>query len=216
MVNQTIQILLVEDDDIDAEAIARDTLAFVEVKSETGAEGPGSDFLAALLEREGFNVTRDFVEPCRPNIYATLQGDQPGPTLAFNGHTDTIPIGISTPPGRDGDWITGRGTEDMKGGLVAMVHAASAIRKAGVKLAGNLLLTGVIGHETPIGKKEGPRRLIQQFRRSNHAPRPIDQQRERATATSRDDAHPLLAIARRPLPSVTLRVPREGTRLFTR
>ena len=36
---------------IDAEAIARDTLAFVEVKSETGREGPGSIFLAELLER---------------------------------------------------------------------------------------------------------------------------------------------------------------------
>lgn len=146
---------------IDAEAIARDTLAFVRIASETGAEGPGSDFLAALLEREGFPVTRDYVEPRRPNIYAALNGTNPGPTLAFNGHTDTIPIGRSTPPARDGDWIIGRGTEDMKGGLVAMVHAASAIRKAGIPLSGNLLLTGVIGHETPIGKKEGPRRLIQ-------------------------------------------------------
>jgi acetylornithine deacetylase/succinyl-diaminopimelate desuccinylase-like protein len=45
-----------------------------------------------------------------------------------------------------------------------MVHAASALRKAGVKLAGDLWMTGVIGHETPAGKKEGPRRLIRLLR----------------------------------------------------
>jgi acetylornithine deacetylase/succinyl-diaminopimelate desuccinylase-like protein len=52
----------------------------------------------------------------------------------------------------------------MKGGLVAMVHAASALRKAGVPLSGDLWVTGVIGHEDPNGKKEGPRRLIQHLR----------------------------------------------------
>ena len=45
-----------------------------------------------------------------------------------------------------------------------MVHAASALRKARVKLAGDLWLTGVIGHETPAGKKEGPKRLIRHLR----------------------------------------------------
>jgi len=52
----------------------------------------------------------------------------------------------------------------MKGGLVAMVHAVSALRKAGIRLCGDLWLTGVIGHETPVGKKEGPRRLIRHLR----------------------------------------------------
>jgi acetylornithine deacetylase/succinyl-diaminopimelate desuccinylase-like protein len=146
---------------IDPEAIARDTLEFVQVKSETGAEGPGSIFFADLLRREGFDPALDEVEPGRPNVYAHAGGVRNrGPSLLFNGHVDTIPIGHSDRPVRDGDWIIGRGAEDMKGGLVAMVHAASALRKAGVELDGGLWLTGVIGHETPAGKKEGPRRLI--------------------------------------------------------
>jgi acetylornithine deacetylase/succinyl-diaminopimelate desuccinylase-like protein len=154
---------------IDAEAIARDTLEFVRVKSETGDEGEGSQFLAGLLRREGFEVTLDDVEPGRPNVYTLVQGPARGQTgrsrtLLFNGHTDTIPVGVSAPPARDGDWVIGRGTEDMKGGLVAMVHAAAALKKAGVRLAGDVWLTGVIGHETPKGKKEGPRRLIQHLR----------------------------------------------------
>src|SRR2546428_5213533 len=47
-----------------------------------------------------------------------------------------------------------------------MVHAASALGKAGVCLAGDLWLTGVVGHETPAGKKEGPRRLIRRLKDS--------------------------------------------------
>ena len=152
---------------IEAEAIARDTLEFVRVKSETGAEGGGSRFLAELLQREGFDTRYDEVEAGRPNVYCTIEGTVPtdgSRSLVFNGHTDTIPIGASTPPGRDGDWVIGRGTEDMKGGLVAMVHAAAALRNAGVQLAGTLSMTGVVGHETPIGKKEGPKRLIEHLR----------------------------------------------------
>ena len=85
---------------IDSEAIARDTLAFVQVKSETGAEGPGSLFLADLLRREGFDPTLDEVEPGRPNVYAHVPGvGNRGRSLLFNGHTDTIPIGNSHPPG---------------------------------------------------------------------------------------------------------------------
>ncbi len=149
---------------LDPESIARDTLDFVRVRSETGAEGPGSVFLADLMRRQGLEPVFDEVEPGRPNVVCRIPGTAGGPVLVFNGHTDTIPIGASSPPARDGDWIVGRGTEDMKGGLVAMVHAASALRRAGVRLRGDLYLTGVIGHEAPAGKKEGPRRLIEQLR----------------------------------------------------
>ena len=156
---------------IDPEAIARDTLAFVRVNSETGKEGPGTTFLADLLRREGFDATLEEVEPGRPNVYAHVAGVAGrSQSLLFNGHTDTIPAGDSRPAVRDGDWIVGRGAEDMKGGLVAMVHAAAALRRARIELAGDLWLTGVIGHETPAGKKEGPRRLIRRLQdRTIHA-----------------------------------------------
>ena len=53
-------------DRIDPESIARDTLAFVEVKSETGREGGGTMFLAELLQREGFRASDDRIGPARP------------------------------------------------------------------------------------------------------------------------------------------------------
>jgi acetylornithine deacetylase/succinyl-diaminopimelate desuccinylase-like protein len=150
---------------IDAEAIARDTLDFVNVASETGAEGAGSSFFSRLLEREGFETILDPIETDRPNVYARWPGASGShPPLMFNGHIDTIPIGNSDAPRRDGDWIVGRGSEDMKGGLVSLAHAVSALRKAGVRLRGDVWLTAVIGHETPKGRKEGPLRLIELLR----------------------------------------------------
>ncbi len=155
-------------DYINPEAIGRDTLDFVKVKSETGQEQEGCLFFADLLRREGFEVSLDEVEPERHNVYALMRSRSPQssrrPSLMFNGHIDTIPVGRSAAPAAQGDWVIGRGTEDMKGGLVSMTHAVSALRKAGVELGGDVWITGVIGHEAPAGKKEGPKRLIEHLR----------------------------------------------------
>src|SRR5262245_10705882 len=73
---------------INPEVIARDTVEFLRVKSETGQEGDGSQFLANLLRREGFDVKVDEFTPGRPNVYALIKGTNPkAPTLLFNGHT---------------------------------------------------------------------------------------------------------------------------------
>ncbi|MCY4110695.1 MAG: M20/M25/M40 family metallo-hydrolase, partial [Chloroflexi bacterium] len=148
---------------LDADAIARDTLAFVQVPSETGAEGPGGEHFAALCERAGLEVEVDRFIPDRPNVYARHPGSESGRPLLLNGHVDTIPRGASDPPEMRDGWVVGRGAEEMKGGLVAMVHAAMALRRAGVRLRSDLWLTGVVGHETPVGKKEGPKRLVERI-----------------------------------------------------
>lgn len=160
---------------IDAEVIAQDTLDFIKIPSETGQESEGCRFVVDLLNREGFEPIIDEAAPGRNNVYALVKGaaDARGAdsrALMLNGHIDTIPIGASTPPGREGDWLVGRGAEDMKGGVVAIVHAASALRKAGVSLAGDLWLTAVVGHEEG---KEGTRRLIEHLRSGKMRPEAI-------------------------------------------
>jgi acetylornithine deacetylase/succinyl-diaminopimelate desuccinylase-like protein len=150
---------------LQAEALGLDTLEFVRVPSETGTEQPGSQFFADLLQREGFETEFDPVDSTRSNVYARLPGLDPrAPVFVLNGHTDTIPIGASAPPALADGFVIGRGAEDMKGGLVAMVHAASALRRSRVRLLGDVWLTGVVDHETPRGKKLGPLRLIEHLR----------------------------------------------------
>src|SRR5260370_38707892 len=69
---------------MDAEAIAEDTLAFVKVKSETGQEGPGSDFLANLLRREGIELSLVQIGPPTPHT------DTPSPGLGNCGRLFTV------------------------------------------------------------------------------------------------------------------------------
>ena len=150
-------------DSLDEQQIAEDTLGFINAKSETGDEKKGCDYLINILEREKLDVIVDEFIGERPNIYSLLPGESPkvGKTLMFNGHIDTIPIGKSDPPEIKNNMVIGRGAEDMKGGLIAVVHAISAIKKSNINLSGDLWLSAVVGHETPIGKKEGPKRLIE-------------------------------------------------------
>ncbi|HEU5314967.1 MAG TPA: M20/M25/M40 family metallo-hydrolase [Chloroflexota bacterium] len=149
---------------IDRQALARDCLAYVSVPSETGDETPGAHFLVDMLRSGRWEVELDEAAAGRPNVLTRIPGIVGGRTLLVNGHVDTIPIGKSWPARRDGDWIWGRGAEDMKAGLVAMVHAAQALHRMGIRLRGDLWLSGVVGHETPVGRKEGPLRLIERIK----------------------------------------------------
>jgi len=87
-------------------------------------------------------------------VVGVLQGTGGGRDLILNGHVDVVP------PGDEGSWsfspwagkveggrLLGRGSLDMKGGLVAGLFAAKAIREAGVRLKGRLMIQSVIGEE---------------------------------------------------------------------
>ena len=89
------------------------------------------------------------------NVVATWAGSQGGGrSLILNGHVDVVPpasaaLWASDPfePWRDGDWLYGRGAGDMKAGLVAMTGAVRALRRAGVRLHGDVHLQSVVEEE---------------------------------------------------------------------
>lgn len=62
--------------------------------------------------------------------------------LTFRGHYDVVPATRPSQftPRVEGDALFGRGSSDMKGGLVAMLHAAVALRTIGVPLRGRIEL----------------------------------------------------------------------------
>lgn len=89
------------------------------------------------------------------NVWSVLKGRTSGPTILFNGHIDTVPVGSRKrwhydPFGGEvhSGRIYGRGASDMLGGIVAMIMAVDAIQKTGIKLAGNVILTCVSDEET--------------------------------------------------------------------
>ncbi|HEU4324621.1 MAG TPA: ArgE/DapE family deacylase [Roseiflexaceae bacterium] len=108
--------------------------------------------LAALLAHPRFPGSE--VERTAALAVQGTLGAGDGRRLVFNGHLDVVPAGDesawASPPWRAhvaGGRVYGRGACDMKGGVAALIHAAGAIRRAGVQLRGTLAVQTVIGEE---------------------------------------------------------------------
>jgi len=89
----------------------------------------------------------------RVNVVGLRRGAAERPLVHLNGHFDVVPPGDgwSVDPFagvvRDGR-LYGRGSADMKGGLAAAIYAAEAVRRAGVKLAGSVEISGTVDEES--------------------------------------------------------------------
>ncbi len=106
--------------------------------------------IAAELMSIGLTVDVTEVAPGRPNVVGTLEGRTPGRALMLCGHIDTVGvIGMEKPfdpVERDGR-LYGRGAQDMKGGVAAMVGAARVIVESGGLASGRLVIAAVIDEE---------------------------------------------------------------------
>jgi succinyl-diaminopimelate desuccinylase len=71
-------------------------------------------------------------------------------TLYFHGHYDVVPAQSQAQfqPVRKDHFLFGRGSCDMKGGIVAMLFAIRALKECGVALNGKIALTLVPDEET--------------------------------------------------------------------
>ena len=71
-------------------------------------------------------------------------------TLYFHGHYDVVPAQSAEQfkPLRKEHFLFGRGSCDMKGGIVAMLYAIHALKECGVELHGRIGLTLVPDEET--------------------------------------------------------------------
>lgn len=107
-------------------------------------------YLADRLDAIDLEVTVSEVAPGRFNVIGRLPGRGNGPTLLLNAHTDTVGVeGMDEPftaALRDGK-LYGRGAQDMKGSLAAMLAAVRAVVEAGIDLDGDILFTAVADEE---------------------------------------------------------------------
>jgi acetylornithine deacetylase len=118
-----------------------------------GAPGEAeiAECVADYLRSAGFDTKTDEVEPGRVNAVGVLEGSGGGPTLMLNGHTDTVGIDYMEidpldPIVKEGR-MYGRGTDDMKGGLAAILSAAKAVVDSGEELKGDLVVAAVCDEE---------------------------------------------------------------------
>ena len=118
-----------------------------------GAPGEAeiADCVADYMRGIGLETRIEEVERGRPNIVGVLKGVGGGPALMFNGHLDTVGIDYMEidplDPVVKGGMLYGRGSNDMKGGLAALLSAAKALVDSGVRLKGDLVVAGVCDEE---------------------------------------------------------------------
>jgi acetylornithine deacetylase len=106
-------------------------------------------FIADHMRALGLEVHVQEAAPGRPNVVGVLDTGVPGPTLMFCGHTDTVGVeGMAAPftPVIRGGRLYGRGSQDMKGGLAAMIDAARVVREQG-GARGRLVVAVIIDEE---------------------------------------------------------------------
>jgi len=131
------------------------------IKTVEGNEKSIADRIEKILLKHDIKSEQIEFEPNRNALIATIEGKKPGPTLAFSGHMDVVPVGElnwDTDPfiaeEKEGR-LYGRGSADMKSGLVALLAAALRIKENGGPKKGNLTLVFTPGEEQGgIGAKK--------------------------------------------------------------
>jgi putative selenium metabolism hydrolase len=106
--------------------------------------------LAAEMRAVGFDeVWTDRVG----NVVGRI-GPGSGPRLFYDGHMDTVGVGDSSAWTRDpfgaaveDGILYGRGASDMKGSLASLVYGAKALVDSGIRLAGDLVVVGIVQEE---------------------------------------------------------------------
>ncbi len=157
---------------IDREELARLAMDVVSIPTPTGSEEEVARFIHGWLREQGIETFLQHTEPGRANVVGVLPGTGEGPTLLFNGHMDTALAGTpedlwitgGTRPEwqalarRDGEVIYGSGIVNDKGPLACTLAMAKALKESGVRLKGDVIVTGVAGEigRAPVDHYQGP------------------------------------------------------------
>src|ERR1043165_626221 len=103
---------------------------------------PCVDLLVATLARLGFPYETIPIPSSReaPRTAVRAWLGSGAPALYFHGHYDVVPAASPSQftPRVEGDALFGRGSSDMKSGLVAMLFAAHALAGSPTPLPGGL------------------------------------------------------------------------------
>jgi acetylornithine deacetylase/succinyl-diaminopimelate desuccinylase-like protein len=157
---------------IDPEALINLALTLGKIDSPAGNEAPAGNYLFEWLQERNFAPRRVGFAPERFCVAACLPGKGGGANLVFNAHMDTSSPDEATLMIRpaekkqdlawiNGDYIVGKGVVNDKGPMAAFLIATDAIRRAGIPLKGDIVLTMVPGEidQEPVDEFSGTQYL---------------------------------------------------------
>jgi acetylornithine deacetylase len=142
-----------------ASALGRLLQELVVIESPSGSEGALADFVSARLSAAGCDVER-----LGETVLARIDLGS-GPRLLFNSHLDTVPVGEGwTHAPRGEDWrngrLYGRGANDAKASVAAMLATFEALARDGCDGHGELLLALTACEET---SNQGMLRVVERL-----------------------------------------------------
>ena len=154
ILRQLVEIPSISGTDAENEAIAAVAHIFADHGLDVDHWQIPLDEITARPDFPGVEVDRHEAWGLVGRLTGRRSGTGDAPTLMFNGHVDVVPPGDlqqwTTDPFDarvDGGRLFGRGSCDMKAGLVAALWATESIRRSGVQLRGDVLLAAVLGEE---------------------------------------------------------------------
>jgi len=125
-------------------------------------EAQAAEVARAFMAAAGLDVQMQEVLPGRSNVIGVLEGREPGPSVMLCGHLDTVGVeGMDAPfsARMENGRLYGRGSQDMKGGVAAMLGAAADLAKNWTR--GKLIVAGVIDEEY---ESAGAEALVKQWK----------------------------------------------------
>lgn len=142
---------------LSADEVIELALSLGNIDSPAGKEREAGEYIFQWLSQRGFEPRKVGLLPERFNVVGRLRGSGDGLTLVFNSHMDTS-IGpdeiwstihaadpIYHKAWHEGEYLYGNGVCNDKGAMAAWMIACETIRRSGIKLSGDILLTMVVG-----------------------------------------------------------------------
>jgi acetylornithine deacetylase/succinyl-diaminopimelate desuccinylase-like protein len=135
----------------------------------SGREEPVGECVYQWLVRHDMPAAKQLVTGSRFNVLSTLRGAGGGPSLALNAHMDTVAIfqgeaqtGLhdinAYQAWREEDRLFGLAVVNDRGCLATFLAAGKALKEAGIRLRGDLVMTAVVGEigAAPVEEYQGP------------------------------------------------------------
>ena len=134
-------------------SLLRDLVAIDSVNPSLVPGAAGEAAIAAAIAEHmrhlGLDIHLHDAAPGRPNVVGVLDGAESGRSLMLCGHIDTVGVaGMAAPfdPVERQGRLYGRGAQDMKAGVAAMIDAARLVRDRGFR-KGRLIIAAVADEE---------------------------------------------------------------------
>ena len=124
------------------------------ITAPSGYEQPVADYVENWFRAQGFRAFQQNLCEKRSNAIGIFKGAGGGSTLVFNSHMDSDqgrprfhgePIPLGPKVRIEGRRIFGKTVQNDRGPMAAFMIGVNAIKNAGIRLKGDVLMSAVLG-----------------------------------------------------------------------